>query len=80
MNQNKKYIVFAVVLLIISAIMICCKPNPPKGSLFQQAKLGQELYLTHCARCHGPDAQGMVIDSTGEKSADLSTIQKKERS
>lgn len=51
-----------------------CNPTPPDNSRAAQAERGKALFDEYCASCHGPEAQGMVMDSLQKDPADLTTI------
>lgn len=54
-----------VLLLPISLLLVACEPGEPtvQGRWYTQSQLdqGKQIYLTHCARCHGAGAQGSPV-------------------
>lgn len=74
-------IVLAIVLLTVSAV----RSTPEQeevviaGSVGEQVSLGQELYLTECAECHGPDGDVTQIEGVeGLNGAFVSPISSKD--
>lgn len=62
-----------VAILILVVALVSCQPSEteteqPQESIAgrwyaeQQLELGQQVFLTHCAQCHGDSAQGLHED------------------
>lgn len=60
--------------LVLQLIASSCNPTPPENSRAAQAAKGKALFEKHCVSCHGPEGQGMVMDSLQKDPADLTTI------
>lgn len=52
-------------LALVAMLLTACGADEPtvKGRWYTQSQLdqGKQLYLTHCARCHGAGAQGSPV-------------------
>lgn len=55
----------ALSALIVSLLLIACTPSEQPVARWysgEQAQAGAGLFATHCASCHGAQAQGLVKD------------------
>ncbi|MTB52641.1 cytochrome c [Lewinella sp. W8] len=78
---SKLQTIFAFLLTAgLFFILHSCTEPAPDGSFAKQAEAGEAHFMKYCARCHGEDGKGIVIDSLGTQPADLTQIMKGRRS
>jgi mono/diheme cytochrome c family protein len=75
--QKRKYLMMAVgVVMIFYSALAQSQEEPGKKEILK----GRELYLNHCASCHGLEGKGdgLVSYSLRKKPSDLTRIRKKD--
>ncbi len=75
--NNSSGIIFSGIAGLLVILMVSCDSKPPANSFPAQAERGEALFQLYCARCHGDDGTGLIIDTLDVQPKDLTLLKRR---
>ncbi|HHB78714.1 MAG TPA: cytochrome c [Saprospiraceae bacterium] len=77
--MNNLKTIFSWMLGSLLLLAVSCQSGPPKNSRAAQSEKGKAFFMSHCASCHGPNANPDRIANLKTPPPDLTKIMERRK-